>query len=108
MGFSSDEEDPSIASGDDEWGGGLESEGGGHSPFLEDSVEFDDKGNPVAVPVGGDGVDLPTLPMPCSPLRRSPRRFPQSSTNATGEVDEQPPAASGCTRPCSLTRDAAR
>ena len=89
MGFSPDEEDP-IASGDDEfWGAEHKSEGGGHSPFLEDLVGFDDEGIPIAVPVG-----LPTLPVP-SPLRRSPRRFFQSSTNATGEVDAQPPAAHG-------------
>ena len=60
--------------------------GGGRSPFLEDSAEFDDEGNPIAVPVGGDVVDLPTLPVP-SPLHHSPRRFPQSLTNATSKVN---------------------
>ncbi len=79
MGFSSDEEDP-IASGDDEFGGaGHKLEGGGCSPFLENLAEFYDEGIPIAVPVG-----LPTLPVP-SPLHRSPHRFFQSSTNATGE-----------------------
>jgi hypothetical protein len=86
MGLSSDEEDP-IVSGDDKFGGGLELDCCGHSPFLEDLVEFDDEDNPIAVPVGGDAVDLPTLPVP-SLLCCSPCRFPQSSTNATSKVDD--------------------
>ncbi len=90
IGFSSDEDDP-IALGDDEFGGELELEGGGgHNPFLEVSAEFDDGSNPIAVPVGGDVVDPPTLPMP-SPLRCSPHHHPQSQslTNAAGEVVQQ-------------------
>ena len=88
MGFSSDEEDP-IASGDDEFGGaGHQLEGGGGSLLLDNSVESDDDENiPVAVPVGP-----PALPVP-SPLCRSPRRVIQSSSEASGDVDVQPPAA---------------
>ncbi len=82
----------------------------GRDPFLDDLAEFDDKGNPIAVPVDGDVVDLPTPLLVPSPLHHSPRRFPQSLTNTTSmvvqqvelqlqevrrEVDAQPPAARG-------------
>jgi hypothetical protein len=88
MGFSSDEEDP-IASGDDEFGrAGHESEGGWGSVLLHESAEVDDDDNvPVAV-----AVDPPALPVP-SPLRRSPRRVNQSSFDASGDVNVQPPPA---------------
>jgi hypothetical protein len=61
---------------------------GGGSLLLDDSAEFDDDENiPVAVPVGP-----PALPVP-SPLRHSPRRVIQSSSDASGEVNVQPPPA---------------
>ena len=51
-------------------------------------AEFDDDENiPVAVPVGP-----PALPVP-SPLRRSLRRVNQSSSDASGDVNVQPPPA---------------
>jgi hypothetical protein len=88
MGFSSDEEDP-IASGDDEFGrAGHESEGGWGGVLLHESAEVDDADNvPVAV-----AVDPPALPVP-SLLRRSPRRVNQSSSDASGDVNVQPPPA---------------
>ena len=88
MGFSSYEEDP-IASGDDEFGkAGHESEGGWGSVLLDESAEVDDDDNiPVAV-----AVDPPALSVP-SPLRRSPRRVNQSSSDAGGDVNVQPPPA---------------
>ena len=88
MGFSSDEEDP-IASGDDEFGReGQESEGGWGSVLLDESAEVDDDDNvPVAV-----AVDPPALPVP-SPLRHSPRRVNQSSSDAIRDVNVQPPPA---------------
>ncbi len=67
--------------------------------LLNESAEVDDDDNvPVAV-----AVDPPALPVP-SPLRRSPRRVNQSSSDASGDVNVQPPpAASSGAPPTSIS-----
>ncbi len=56
--------------------GGGDGSGGGRNPFLEDLVEFDNEGNPIAVAVPVDVVDSPTL-AGHSPLHHSSHCFPQ-------------------------------
>jgi hypothetical protein len=88
MGFSSNEEDP-IALGDDKLGrAGHKSEGGEGSLLLDDLAKFDDDENiPAVVPVGPPAHLVP------SPLRRSSCRVIQSSSDASGKVNVQPPPA---------------
>ena len=89
LGLSSDSD---ALPSENEDSGGEESEGGGimgDDLFREDLENLDDTTSAVPVP---------------SPLRRSPRRVNQSSSDASGDVNVQPPPAarSGAT-PSSIS-----